>query len=68
MMTQSQMATSKNLVFFGTLSHKYIEMPIPKTKLKIFIMQPNDVMTGCKVFRMPFQMAYQIGLVVPGRL
>ena len=68
-MTQSQTVTDSHkqeLTFlcsevYRTSSHKYIKLAIAKSKVTIFIMQPNDIMMGCRVFRMPFRMAYQIG-------
>ena len=69
MMTQSQIVTDgqkQELIFLGTEvyrtpSHKYTKMTIPKTKVTIFIMHPNNIMTGCKVLKVPFQTAYQTG-------
>ena len=69
MMSQSQTVTDihkEELIFlckeeYRTSSHEYIKMTVAKTKVAIFLMQPNDVMMGCRVFKMPFQMAYQIG-------
>ena len=36
-------------------------MTVAKTKVTIFLVQPNDVMMGCQVFKVPFQLASQIG-------
>ena len=64
-MTQSQTVTDSHkqeLMFlcteaYRTSSHEYIKMTVAKTKVTIFLMQPNNVVMGCQVFKVPFQMA-----------
>ena len=36
-------------------------MTVAKTTVTIFLMQPKNVMMGCRVFKVPFRMGYQIG-------
>ena len=64
---QSQTMThshKQELVFlctetYRTPSHKYIKMTVTKPNATNSLMQPNDVSLGCKVFKVPFLMAYQ---------
>ena len=61
-MTQSQTVTNSHkqeLVFlctevYRTPSHKYIKMTVTETIITISLMQPNDVLMGCEVFKVPF--------------
>ena len=39
---------------YRTSSHEYTKMTVAKTKVTIFLMQPNDISMGCKVFKVPF--------------
>ena len=39
---------------YRTSSHEYTKMTVDKTKVTIFLMQPNDVSMGCKVFKVQF--------------
>ena len=64
MMTQSQTVTfshKQEFMFlctevYRTPSHKYsyIKMTVTKTNATISLMQPNNVLMGCKVFKVPF--------------
>ena len=36
-------------------------MTVAKAMVTIFIMKPIDITMGCRVFKKPFRMAYQIG-------
>ena len=39
---------------YRTSSHEYTKMTVAKTKVTIFLMQPNDVSMTFKVFKVPF--------------
>ena len=59
---QSQPVTSKN--WYSCVqncteyqSHKYIRMTVTNTNITISLTQPNKILLGCKVLKVPFWMA-----------
>ena len=49
---------------YRTPSHECTKMTVTKTNITISKMQPNDILMGCKVFKVPFE--WHINLMVPG--